>query len=174
MRLFGFGKKKDITVDTPELVGLEADLKEYYAGFIAKVQADFNKGKGVKNFDGSDIKFLKGSIDIDPKAPVVQKQLRRINKIRDVINLRFYIENSQEAFDYYISIVPVDDNGVHRWCIFYNVRKQGISSIHARKFNSLNEDGLFFTVKELVIENSCGSFKETLDAAKRELRSSLK
>lgn len=179
-------------VSEQELVGLEADIHEHYGEFIAKLQAEFNKGKNeVKNKSGRFIKFIGGKLkdvtDLDQFGVHSLKDPSKRKLILSVkgINLTFVLTDTKGSSItskyevpvndiYQINLLPVDDNGIHRWSVLYYIVGRGVYLPYARKFTSLSEDGLFFAVRDLVVKNSAGSYEATLEAAQRAVRESLK
>jgi hypothetical protein len=69
----------------------------------------------------------------------------------------FFYED-KKSFKYNTWLLAVDDNGVARWALIYVIKKHDASQKYPRVFNSLAEDGLFFAIKEMVIEHSHRSY----------------
>ena len=170
MSRFGFGKKERMVVDKRELVGLEADLHENYQRLIARLQVEFNKDKGIRNKEGSIVKFSGGKTSFYPKAVSIEedKAGRMVPGVK-YVNLEFGVyrfvsgrERPSQLLKQYVSIVPVINNGTHRWAIDYGIqgRGGGVGMTSARKYNSLGDPALVYAVKQIVVKHSVGSFEE--------------
>ena len=86
------------------------------------------------------------------------------------------IRHPSQLLKQYVSIVPVINNGTHRWAIDYGIqgRGGGVGMTSARKYNSLGDPALVYAVKQIVVKHSVGSFEETEEELKRQIRESLK